>query len=92
MQEAFNDPSTFQFFDQGQHFEPQSFIPPQTSDSPAHSLHRQQSLNNANFERPASIPNELSGEGDYARGGSSDDEKESMTPAQSRRKAQNRAA
>ena len=47
------------------------------------------------YESSGSISNEVNAEadfGDQAQRGSSDDDKDNMTPAQSRRKAQNRAA
>lgn len=88
-QDAFHDPNGFVAFEQSFNFAPQSMIP--APQSPPHSIHRN-SMSQA-------IPGEtsLDIQADFeiyepGQGRSSDDEKDNLTPAQSRRKAQNRAA
>ncbi|KAL6713656.1 AP-1-like transcription factor [Lecanora helva] len=94
--EGYNDPNAFQFFDQTAHFNPAPItLPPQ---SPPHSLHHQSSVSQAlPYDSSASISNEILPDVEYdqvpgGRANSSDDDKDNLTPAQSRRKAQNRAA
>ncbi|KAL9125430.1 MAG: hypothetical protein Q9217_005365 [Psora testacea] len=92
--DAFSDPTTFQYFDQNAPFNQTSLIaPPQ---SPPHSLRRGQSIPNLmTFETSGSLSNDVNIEGEFgdqALRGSSDEDKDNLTPAQSRRKAQNRAA
>lgn len=92
-QDAFNDPNAFQFFDQTAHFNAHSIIPP--PQSPPHSLHRPSISHALPYDSSGSISNEVLGDVEFdqaPRGGSSDDDKDNLTPAQSRRKAQNRAA
>ncbi|KAG8534365.1 uncharacterized protein KY384_001210 [Bacidia gigantensis] len=102
--DAFNDPSTFQFFDQNATFDPTpQFAPPPPPPAPSHSppnpsIPRIASIPNMmRYDSSGSMPNETNTEVDFGeqqggRAGSSDDEKDNLTPAQSRRKAQNRAA
>lgn len=86
-----HNPNRYSTFGQSFDYAPNQIIAhPQ---SPPHSLHRT-SLSNA-IPRESSHSNELSGDldgYDQGQGRSSDDDKDNLTPAQSRRKAQNRAA
>ncbi|KAL8917375.1 MAG: hypothetical protein Q9208_007993 [Pyrenodesmia sp. 3 TL-2023] len=87
--DAFNDPNGFVAFEQSFNFAPQSII--QAPQSPPHSIHR----NSVSQAIPRE--NSLDIQADFeiyepGQGRSSDDEKDNLTPAQSRRKAQNRAA
>ncbi|KAL9100694.1 MAG: hypothetical protein Q9163_003958 [Psora crenata] len=91
---AFNEPINFQFFDQNATFDPTHLVAP--PHSPPISLHKGQTISNLiPFESSGSLSNEMTAEGDFgdqAMRGSSDEDKDNLTPAQSRRKAQNRAA
>ncbi|MCJ1461981.1 hypothetical protein MMC07_000581 [Pseudocyphellaria aurata] len=88
--DTYND-HAFHAFDQPYQYPPNHLIAqPQ---SPAQSIHRP-SVSNG-LPRESSNPNEMSAEldmYDQAQGRSSDEDKDNLTPAQSRRKAQNRAA
>ena len=95
-QEAYNDPNAFQFFDQTAHFNPPPItLPPQ---SPPVSIHRPSISNVLPYDSSGSASHEVlpDVEFDQAPGGrgssDGDDDKDNLTPAQSRRKAQNRAA
>ena len=97
MQDAYNDPNAFNFFDQTAHFEPAQITLPQ---SPPHVIPRpsmphalpydSSSSNSADVLPDVEFDQNQGGRG--GREGSSDDDKDNLTPAQSRRKAQNRAA
>lgn len=88
--DAYHDPNNaFAAFEQSFNFAPHSMIPP--PQSPPHSIHR----NSMSQQLPRD--NSLDIQADFeiyepGQGRSSDDEKDNLTPAQSRRKAQNRAA
>ena len=88
------DPNTFQFFDQNAQFNPTSLIP--STQSPPHTVHQTDPLPNPlSLSYDRSLSQELAGDADFDQApgrGSSDDDKDNLTPAQSRRKAQNRAA
>ncbi|KAM0798379.1 hypothetical protein BDR22DRAFT_383321 [Usnea florida] len=88
------DPNTFHFFENSAPFNSTAIIPP--THSPSIPITQSDPLPN-----PLSIPydrslsQELVGDVDFDQApgrGSSDDDKDNLTPAQSRRKAQNRAA
>lgn len=84
--------NNFPFFDQNAHFDAPALIP----QSPPLSIHQTESLPNPlSLPYDRSLSQELNGDGDVDQApgrGSSDDDKDNLTPAQSRRKAQNRAA
>lgn len=88
------DQNTYQYFDQNAHFNPTSIIPP--PQSPPRPLNPTDPLPTPlplPYDR--SLSQELTGDVDLDQApgrGSSDDDKDNLTPAQSRRKAQNRAA
>ncbi|KAL8700863.1 MAG: hypothetical protein Q9224_000769 [Gallowayella concinna] len=87
--DAYNDPSAFVTFEQSFNFPPQSMIPPPQSPP--------QSLRRTSMTQQVPRENSLDMQADFeiyepGQGRSSDDEKDNLTPAQSRRKAQNRAA
>ncbi|KAL9131438.1 MAG: hypothetical protein Q9175_006767 [Cornicularia normoerica] len=88
------DPNTFQFFDYNAHFNSTALIP--STLSPAVSIHPTDSLPNPrSIAYDRSLSQDLIGDVDFDQApgrGSSDDDKDNLTPAQSRRKAQNRAA
>ncbi|MCJ1270766.1 hypothetical protein MMC22_010663 [Lobaria immixta] len=88
--DTYND-HAFHAFDQPYQYPPSHMMTqPQ---SPPHSIHRP-SVSNA-LPRESSNSNDMSGDldiYDQAQGRSSDEDKDNLTPAQSRRKAQNRAA
>lgn len=98
LQNAFTDPSTFSYFDQNVAFNPDPSALMGPAQSPPASLHRGQSIPHAlPYEGSGSISNEVlpdteSGEQAMSRSSDGDEDKDNMTPAQSRRKAQNRAA
>ncbi|KAL8838289.1 MAG: hypothetical protein Q9170_002186 [Blastenia crenularia] len=87
--DAYHDPNAFAAFEQSFNFAPQAMIaPPQ---SPPHSIHR----NSMSQQLPQDNPLDIQADFEIyepGQGRSSDDEKDNLTPAQSRRKAQNRAA
>jgi len=93
LQDAFNEPNAFQYYDPTA-FNANPIIP--SSQSPPHSLHRPSISHALPYDSSGSISQEVIGDAEYdqnpGRGGSSDDDKDNLTPAQSRRKAQNRAA
>ncbi|KAL9012443.1 MAG: hypothetical protein Q9173_002793 [Seirophora scorigena] len=87
--EAYHDPNAFAAFEQSFNFASHAMIPP--PQSPPHSIHRNSK------SQPIPRENSLDIQADFeiyepGQGRSSDDEKDNLTPAQSRRKAQNRAA
>ncbi|KAL9578885.1 MAG: hypothetical protein Q9212_005432 [Teloschistes hypoglaucus] len=87
--DAYHDPNTFAAFDQSFNFAAHPMIP--APQSPPHSI-RQSSIS-----QPVPREASLDVQADFdiyepGQGRSSDDEKDNLTPAQSRRKAQNRAA
>ncbi|KAL8767495.1 MAG: hypothetical protein Q9209_006002 [Squamulea sp. 1 TL-2023] len=87
--DAYSDPNGFVAFEQSFNFAPQSMIPP--SQSPPHSLRR----SSVSQQLPRETSLDMAADFEIyepGQGRSSDDEKDNLTPAQSRRKAQNRAA
>ena len=94
VQDAFNDPNAFNhYFEQPMQYNTTHIVPPPAS--PPHSIHRPSISHALPYESSNSLPNDvvIDPEYDQAQGrGSSDDDKDNLTPAQSRRKAQNRAA
>ncbi|KAL8971994.1 MAG: hypothetical protein Q9197_002987 [Variospora fuerteventurae] len=87
--EAYHDPNAFAAFEQSFNFAPHAMVPP--PQSPPHSIHRN------SISQPIPRENSLDIQADFeiyepGQGRSSDDEKDNLTPAQSRRKAQNRVA
>ena len=94
-QDAFNDPNNLHFFDQHAqtHFPQSSIIPP--SHSPQLAMHRPSISHTLPHQDSAgSVTTDMNADFEYnqEQRGSSDEEKDNLTPAQSRRKAQNRAA
>lgn len=94
LQDAFNDPNAFtHFFDQTPQFNSNAIIPPPAS--PPQSIHRPSISHVLPYDSSSSLPNDGSVDQEYDQApgrGSSDEDKDNLTPAQSRRKAQNRAA
>lgn len=91
--DAYNDPNAFQFLDQTAQFNTAPLVPP--PQSPPHSLHRPSISQALPYDSSGSGSNDVLGDVEFdqtQRAGSSDDDKDNLTPAQSRRKAQNRAA
>ncbi|KAL8686631.1 MAG: hypothetical protein Q9218_006970 [Villophora microphyllina] len=88
--DAYHDPTAFAAFDQSFNFAaPHSMIPP--PQSPPHSIRH----NSVSQQMPRETSLDVQADFDIyepGQGRSSDDEKDNLTPAQSRRKAQNRAA
>ncbi|KAL8801187.1 MAG: hypothetical protein Q9182_004636 [Xanthomendoza sp. 2 TL-2023] len=87
--DAYDDPNAFVAFEQSFNFPSQSMIPPPQSPP--------QSLRRASMTQPIPREASLDMQAEFeiyepGQGRSSDDEKDNLTPAQSRRKAQNRAA
>ncbi|KAL2037861.1 hypothetical protein N7G274_009335 [Stereocaulon virgatum] len=92
--DAFNDLNAFAYpFDQTSHFNANPIIPPPAS--PPQSISRPSISHALPYDSSSSLPNDgsIDQEYDQAPGrGSSDEDKDNLTPAQTRRKAQNRAA
>ncbi|KAL8949855.1 MAG: hypothetical protein Q9222_004072 [Ikaeria aurantiellina] len=87
--DTYQDPNAFVSFEQSFNFGPHSIVPP--PQSPPHSLRRPSV--NQHLPRETSLDMQADFEiYEPGQGRSSDDEKDNLTPAQSRRKAQNRAA
>jgi len=91
-QDSYTDPTAFAAFDdQTFQFQPNPLIQPSQPQSPPQSLHTPSFTQAFSTENSNDTP--LDGEGfDQAVGGRSSDEEKELTPAQNRRKAQNRAA
>ena len=94
VQDAFNDPNAFNhYFEQPMQYNTNHIVPPPAS--PPHSIHQPSISHALPYESSTSLANEVVIDQEYDQGqgrGSSDDDKDNLTPAQSRRKAQNRAA
>ena len=91
-QDTYQDPSSFQGFDHSFRFDPNAFIHPPQQQSPPHSQHRVSIPNTIHPESSAGVSNGDYDNNDQGQGRSSSEEKEILTPVQSKRKAQNRAA
>lgn len=95
LQDNYSDPNAFQFFENNATFEAASItLPPQTPPVTFSHDARPSITNALPFESSGSIGNDMNTDADFdqIRGGSSEEDKDNLTPAQSRRKAQNRAA
>ncbi|KAL8966013.1 MAG: hypothetical protein Q9183_003566 [Haloplaca sp. 2 TL-2023] len=87
--DGYSDPNSFAAFDQSFNFAPHPMIPP--PQSPPHSIHHE----SVPHHMPKDVSLDMQPEFEVyeqGQGRSSEDEKDNLTPAQSRRKAQNRAA
>lgn len=95
VQDAFNDPNAFNhYFEQPIQYNTNHIVPPPPA-SPPHSIHRPSVSQALPYESSNSLASEVIVDPEYDQApgrGSSDDDKDNLTPAQSRRKAQNRAA
>lgn len=86
--DSYTDPTAFHSFDQSYQFQPMA---PQQPQSPPHSLHASSLPGGLSTENSNETPIDIEGFEQANAPRSSDEEKE-LTPAQNRRKAQNRAA
>ncbi|MCJ1480025.1 hypothetical protein MMC06_000179 [Schaereria dolodes] len=90
--DTYQDANSFPAFDPSFRFDASAFIQHPQQQSPPHSQHGQSFPNTLHGESSTGLSNGEYDINDQGQGRSSSEEKEILTPAQSRRKAQNRAA
>lgn len=89
-QNTYHASNNYQAFDSSYHYNPNPLVP-QVQQSPPPSQHTPSLGASFESENPNSVSNDYDNP-EQSQTRSSSEEKESLTPAQSRRKAQNRAA